>query len=142
VRLGIEIEVIWFDTDVIEILCRCSNGYFSGQAEIYLSHDKLSEMADALSGFPSHPNDSRGFEFGTFNPNHADGGVRMYFRCLDSVGHGEAEVKLRGDGCKGMGETESVALRIPVQAAAIDSFLSQVRQMDKEVGASAYLQMA
>jgi hypothetical protein len=43
---------------------------------------------------------------------------------------------------KGLGEVESVALRIPVQAAAIDSFVSQIKQMEKPVGTAAYLQMA
>ncbi len=141
-KRGIEILVIWWDPDLLEVLFSCSNGYFSGQAEIYLTHGRLSEMAEALSGFPSHPKDSRDFELGTFNPNHADGGVRMHFHCTDSVGHAVVEVKLRGDACKGLGEVESVALRIPVQAAAIDSFVSQVRQINKEIGATAFLQMA
>jgi hypothetical protein len=56
--------------------------------------------------------------------------------------HAAVEVKLRGDACKGLDEVESVALRIPVQAAAIDSFVSQIKQMEKLVGATAYLQMA
>jgi hypothetical protein len=142
VKDGIEIEIIWLDVDVLEILLNCSNNCFSGQAEIYLSHDGLSNIADKLSGFPSHPKDSRDFEIGTFNPGHADGGARMHFQCTDSVGHSVVEVKLRGGACKGMGEVQSVALRIPVHAAAIDSFVSQVKQMEKEIGATAYLQMA
>jgi hypothetical protein len=141
VNNGIEVEVIWLDQHVLEVLLSCSNGRFSGHAEIYLSHDKLSEMAEALRGFPSHTKDSRDFELGTFNPDHADGGIRMHFCCTDSVGHTVVEVKLRGDACKGLGELESVALRIPVQAAAIDSFVSQIKQMEKLVGATAYLQM-
>jgi hypothetical protein len=142
VNNGIEVEVIWMDQDVLEFLFSCSNGRFSGHAEIYLSHDKLSELAEGLSGFPSHAKDSRGFELGTFNPDHADGGILMHFWCTDSMGHAVVEVKLRGDACKGLGEVESVALRIPVQAAAIDSFVSQIKQMEKLVGATAYLQMA
>ena len=66
----------------------------------------------------------------------------MHFCCPDSQGHAVVEVKLRGDACKGLGELESVALRIPVQAAALDSFVSQIRHMEKLVGATAYLQMA
>lgn len=139
---GIEVEVIWLDQDVLQFLFSCSNGRFSGHAEIYVSHDKLSKVAQGLSGFPSHTNDSRDFELGTFNPDHADGGIRMHFCCTDSQGHAAVEVKLRGDACKGLGEVESVALRIPVQAAAIDSFVSQIKQMEKLVGATAYLQMA
>jgi hypothetical protein len=142
VKNGIEVEVIWLDQDVLEFLFSCSNGRFSGHAEIYLSPDKLSELAEGLSGFPSHAKDSRDFELGTFNPDHADGGIRMHFWCTDSLGHAVVEVKLRGDACKGLGELESVALRIPAQAAAIDSFVSQIKQMEKRVGATAYLQMA
>jgi hypothetical protein len=37
---------------------------------------------------------------------------------------------------------ESVALRIPIEAATIDSFVSQVRDLKREIGARAYLQMA
>ena len=125
----------------MEFLVSASNGYFSGRAEIYFNHDKLSEMAEVLSGFPSDPADSRDLELGTFDPNCADGGVRMHFRCRDSAGHPVAELKLRGDACKGMGELESVALLLPVEAAAIDTFVSQIRQMEKEVGATAYLEM-
>ena len=127
---GIEVEVIWLDQDVLEFLFSCSNGRFSGQAEIYVSHDKLSEVAEAMSGFPSHIKDSRDLELGTFNPDHADGGIRMHFCCTDSQGHAAVEVKLRGDACKGLGELESVALRIPVQATALDSFVSQIRHME------------
>jgi hypothetical protein len=43
---GIHFEVIWFDQDVIEIIHSCSNGRFSGVAEIYMGHDDLSEFAD------------------------------------------------------------------------------------------------
>jgi len=41
VKNGIEIALIWLDQDVLEFLFTCSNGRFSGQAEIYLSHDGL-----------------------------------------------------------------------------------------------------
>jgi hypothetical protein len=79
---------------------------------------------------PSHPKDSRDLDIGTFNPNHADGGARMHFQGTDSVGHAVVEVKLRGGARKG--EVKSVALRIPIQTAAIDSFVSQVKKIEKE----------
>lgn len=67
----------------------------------------------------------------------------MHFYCRDSSGHSAVDAQLRGDGCGGLGEPESVALRIPIEAAAIDSFLMQVRKMDtNEIGASASLEMA
>jgi hypothetical protein len=144
VENGINLEVIWFDEveDLLEVLFSCSNGYFSGQAEIYVTRDALSKLANALNGFPSYPNDSRDFELGTFSPEHADGGVRMHFHVLDSVGHAAVDVKLRGDACKALGEIESVALRIPLEAAAVDTFIRQLRTIGKTIGASASLHKA
>ena len=140
---GINIEIIWFDQDVVECQFSCSNGRFSGVAGIYLSHDGLSEMADGLKGFPAAPTDVRELELGTFNPKHADGGVRLRCSCEDSVGHGVIEVRLRGDRCEGLGQPESVALFLPVEAAAIDSFVMQLRSMDTEqIGTAAFLAMA
>ena len=142
-RCGIELEVVWWDQHLIELSVRCSNGSFSGQANIDLGHDGLSKMAEALRGFPSAAADSRSLELGTFNPDHGDGGIRMYFSCRDSVGHAAVDVKLRGDGCRNLGEVESVALRIPVEAAGIDFFLTQVQSMNtEEIGATACLHMA
>lgn len=131
---GIEFEVVWSDQDVSQLQVRCSNGRFSGSASIYINHDDLCRMAEVLKGFPSHAADARSFELGTFNPNHADGGIRMHFYCRDSVGHAAVDVQLRGDACIALGEPESVALRIPVEAAAIDSFLVQTKGMDTNEG--------
>lgn len=141
---GINLKAIWFDEveDLLEAVFSCSNGYFSGQADVYVSCDHLSELANALVGFPSRPDDSRNFELGTFNPAHADGGARMYFYCEDAAGHAVVEVQLRSGACKGMGEMQSVALRIPIQAAGVDDFVKQLRDMGKVIGASAYLQQA
>jgi len=73
VENGINLKVIWFDEveDLLEVVFSCSNGFFSGQAEIYVSCDDLSEFADSFTRFPSRPDDSRDFELGTFNPDHA-----------------------------------------------------------------------
>jgi len=140
---GIEVEVFWCDQHMVEYQFRCSNGRFSGVAEIYLNHGDLSNMADSLSGFPSHPKDSRDIELGAFDPNHADGGIRLHFYCLDSVAHAAVDVRLRGDACEALGEVESAALRIPVEAAAVDSFIKQVRGLDpQQIGATACLNMA
>ena len=141
---GIDLKVIWFDEveDLSEIWFCCSNGYFSGQAENYVTHVALAKLANTLSGFPSCPNDSRHFELGTFSPEHADSGVRMHFHGLDSVGHAAVDVKLRGDACEGLGEIESVALRIPIEAAAVDTFVRQLRTISKTIGAGASLHKA
>jgi hypothetical protein len=141
---GISLQVRWFDEveDFLEVVFRCTNGYFSGQTEIYVTREVLLKLAKALSGFPSHPSDFRDFELGTSNSNHADGGARMHFYCSDAAGHAVVEVKLRGAACNGMGEVESVALCIPIQAAAVDNFIEQLKALGKTVGASAFLQQA
>lgn len=139
---GINLEVIWFDQDIVEVLFTCSNGYFAGGAEIYLSHDDLPSLVEALRGFPSDGADTRLCEFGTFNPANAAGGVRMNFYCSDSAGHAIVEVKLRGDGCKALGEVESVALRIAVEPAGVDAFLAELAAMPIAFGARASLPMA
>src|SRR5205807_9529696 len=101
----------------------CSNQCFSGRANIYCSHSALAEMVAVLSGFPSNMRDSRTLELGTFNPNYAEGGVRLHFYCVDSAGHAAVNVQLRSDTSHNMGKVESVDLQIPLEAAAIDSFL-------------------
>jgi hypothetical protein len=144
VENGINLKVTWFDEveNLMEIVFRCSNGFFSGQAEIYVGGDDLSEFAGALSRFPSRSDDSRDFELGTFNPDHADGGARMRFFCTDAVGHAVVEVKLRGDACRAVGEMQSVALCIPIQAAGVDEFIKQLRAIGKTLGATAHLPQA
>lgn len=120
----------------------CSNGYFSGQAQIYATSDDLSALADALIGFPSRPNDCRDFALGTFNVDRAGGGARMHFFCMDAAGHAVVEMKLRGDACRALGEMQSVAFRIPIQAAGVDDFIKQLRGVGKITGASAHLRQA
>lgn len=139
---GINLEVIWSDEHVLEILCRCSNGHFSGEAKIYLDHDGLPELANALNGFPSATSNSRDFELGASRPEFAGGGVRMHFHCVDSLGHAAVDIKLRDESCKAFGENGSVALRIPLHPASVDAFIQRLRAMDKTVGVTAHLQMA
>lgn len=143
-KRGIRLEVIWFDEpeDFLEVLFSCSNGFFSGQAEMYVSSSRLSKFADALTGFPSNPDDIRDFELGTFEPDHADGGVRLHFFCEDTTGHAVVEVKLRGDACRELGEAQSVALRLPVEPAGVDEFVKQLRGIRKVFGSSADLPQA
>ena len=92
--------------------------------------------------FPSSRDDSRDFELGTFNPDHADGGARMHFFCADAAGDAVVEVKLRGEACRALGEMKSVALRIPIQAAGVDEFIKRLRRIGKTLGASAHLPQA
>jgi len=139
---GIEIKILWSDVDIIQFRVRCSNGCFSGETTLYDVHERLPQIHAALSGFPSNPSDQRTVELGALNPGYALGGVQFRFYCIDSVGHASVDVKLRADACRGFGEVESVALTIPIEAAGVDSFLSEIAKMDSEkIGAKAHLPM-
>jgi hypothetical protein len=139
---GIEIAIDWWDEDVIMFVFRASNGSFSGEMKAYLPPNTLAELANGLSGFPSHTSDQRAFELGGFSILHAGGGIELRFHCLDSAGHAAVDVKLRSDACAAWGELESAALRIPLEAAAVDNFVDQIRRLEKFVGASVVLRMA
>jgi hypothetical protein len=140
---GIQFEIVWSDQDVVQFRVECSNGRFCGSATLYMSHDDMRRLADRIRGFPANPSDVLSFELGTFDPKCADGGIKLHFYCKDSVGHAAVDVKLRGDACQGMGEPESVALRIPVEAAGIDSFIAEAMRIDtQQIGATASLPMA
>ena len=139
---GLELEVIWFDRDAIEYQVVCSEGSFTGTAKMYLSHDGLQNAANTLSGFPYSTTDLREVELGTFESGMAGGGIRISFYWVDSVGHAVAFVKLMADGCNGFGEPQFVSLHVPVEAGAIDSFVTQARSIGETEGAKAYLHMA
>ena len=139
---GIEIAIDWWDEDVIIFVFRASNGSFSGEMKAYLPPNTLAELASGLSGFPSHTSDQRAFELGGFSILHAGGGIELRFHCLDSAGHAAVDVKLRSDACAAWGELESAALRIPLEAAAVDNFVDQIRRLEKFVGASVVLRRA
>jgi hypothetical protein len=131
---GIELEVAWWDQDVVEYQIKCSNGSFSGETKIYSGHGDLLEAADTLRGFPAVAKESRTVELGTFEPSAAGGGIRMQLFGADSVGHVVVLVKLRADGCKTLGEAQSVCLYIAVEAGGIDSFVTQASSLGTRVG--------
>jgi hypothetical protein len=105
-----------------------------------MSHDDLPQTAEGLTGFPAHASDARDFDLGWVNSNLA--AVHLHFHCRDSVGHAAVEVKLRSDDREASRKAESVALHIPIETAAIDPVVAQVKTMEKEqIGATACLRM-
>jgi len=137
-NIGIQISVIHTDEHLIELRVSAANGVFAGQAELYADADALIEIADALRGFPENRDDAREFELGSLDAAYAGGGAGFRFFCLDSVGHASAEVRLRSDPLV-HGVSDTVLLHIPVAAAAIDSFVTQLERMQAVVGESAFL---
>jgi len=137
---GIEMTVIWFDDDLIELRVRASNGTFSGEADAYVSHSVSTDLARVLRGFPADINDGREFELGTFDPQCAGGGARFRFRCLDRKGHASVEVNLRADVHR-LGAQSAIFL-VPIEAAGVDAFADELTRMPLEIGARAVLRGA
>jgi hypothetical protein len=107
-----------------------------------LTYEDLPELAQRLKGFPAKPSDCREFELGTFDPEYAGGGVRLRFSRLDSPGHSVVDLELRTDNRRSSRHEESAAMRIPVEAGAIDSFISEIGAIGLNAGAKAYLPMS
>jgi hypothetical protein len=108
---------------------------------MYIALDDLSKAADALSGFPSSPKDSRHITLGTFELNVAGGGIDMAF-VSDSVGHAGVIVRLTTEQEKRVGQSQSVNLYIPIEAGSIDSFVAKARSIGVTIGAKASLHIA
>lgn len=137
---SLEIEVIYFDPDLIELLVHATNGRFTGTTELYVGHDQLPKIAESLRGFPSSATDRREFELGTFDSNYAGGGVRLLFWCRDSLGHAFVRVGVRADPCHHFAQPETADLVIPVEPYAIDQFVHHLARLEVARGASARLE--
>jgi hypothetical protein len=127
-KKGLSIAIEWWDEDVVIFVFNASNGIFCGAVEVYLHHDALEQLAKNLSGFPRDAKDQREIDLGAFSIREAGGGVQMRFVCVDAACHPAVDVKLQIEQRSAFGEMQSVVLRIPLEAAAIDNFVTQLRQ--------------
>jgi hypothetical protein len=142
IQTGVRISVIYTDEHLIELRVSGSNGVFSGQADVYADSEAPAEFAAVLRGFPRSQADVREFELGSFDAAYAGGGAGFRFYCLDSVGHAAAEVRLRTDPNVEDGVSDLAVLHISVEAAAVDSFVTQLERMAAAVGQAALLEAA
>lgn len=135
--IGLELEILWFDDDVISMRVRTSNGRFAGTTDLYVGYDGFKELADAIRGFPKSSVDSREHELGTFDSHYAGGGVKIYMHCIDSAGHAAMEITMQTDSREttGMsGQPESVRLALLINAAEIDDFVADIEKISPAIG--------
>lgn len=137
--IGVVIEVIYEDADLIELRIRANNGRFSGTAEFYGAHDVIRCLAENCRGFPKSSEDRREFQVGMLDPANGGGGAGVVLRCTDAVGHAVAEVHLRADPRECDGFAESASISVPVVAGAIDRFVEALESMRPVIGARAML---
>jgi hypothetical protein len=140
-KKGVELRVIWNDNDMIELEVSGSNGLFSGKTLTYDDPDAPGSAAKLLEGFPANREDVREIQFGFTLPPAQQGACCLGFRCRDAACHLLVEVEIKSD----IGDIagQSVTFFLPVEAAAIDNFVEQLRTLQTEpYGGSAFLAAA
>ncbi len=126
--IGFRFEVIYKDSYLLEVRLSAWNGAFGGAADLYVGIGQLEETAAKLKGFPNHPSDTREVILGDFGPKSAGGGVSMRFYCTDASGHASVESKIESDSLSGK-PAQCVTLSLPIEAAAVDSFVDELRRL-------------
>jgi hypothetical protein len=127
---GLTIAFLWEDVDAVELQVTASNGRFSGAARIYISPSQLYEAAALLKDFPAKPSDTRELTFGSFAREIAGGAVKLHFRCVDSCGHAQADIKIESDPLQG--PSESAIFFLPIEATAVDRFVDDLTQLAQD----------
>lgn len=137
-NIGIRFQTLWYDQDVIKLRVSAWNGDFGGVADIYEGIGDLDKAAGQLRGFPRNTSDMRELIFGTFDRKCAGGGVSMRFHCTDSAGHAYVETRIDSSVLAG-GTFQTVALALPIEAAAVDIFVQELQRMEEDRSSTAHL---
>jgi len=141
VDIGFQIKVIYADKDLIELRVSAWNGAFGGSADVYVGIGQLEQIADKLQGFPNGLSDTREVILGVFGPNSAGGALSIRFYCADRSGHTWVDSKIESD-YEPLGKAQSVILSLPIEAAAVDSFIEEIRRLGADRAGTAHLRGA
>ncbi|MBB5065939.1 hypothetical protein [Granulicella mallensis] len=138
---GLKVAYLWHDSDVIEVRVTAENAKFRGTADVYVGTDGLLEAAAALVGFPKNGLDKREVTFGAAGKEFAGGSVHLEFYCKDMAGHAAFRASIEGD--YGVQEVaESATVCVDFDPAALDAFLVELQQVEKEHRGSASIIVA
>jgi hypothetical protein len=138
-KKGLQIKYLYHDTDIIEVYVSIWNGRFGGSTRLYVARGELLEVAATIEGFPSGPSDFREIVLGAFGPGSAGGAVRLNLFCTDFVGHAKIRLEIEGDNQDAM-PPESANIVSRIEAAALDMFVPQLRQLDANLDGEAILE--
>lgn len=128
---GLKVTYLWHDNDVIEVRITAENATFRGTADVYVGIEGLLEAAATLAGFPMNAQDKREVIFGAMGRKFAGGAVRLEFYCSDLAGHTTFRAMIEGD----YGEQEvaqSATVCVDFEPAALDAFLVELQQVEKD----------
>jgi hypothetical protein len=128
-EVGFKFEDIYRDADVLEVRVSGWNGAFGGVADIYLGSGRLGEVATLLQGFPSSVTDNREFTLCAFGGEFAGGGINLRFRTCGGAARVVVESRIEANS-ESAAPRQSVVLVLPTEAAAIDSFVEELRGID------------
>ncbi len=127
-EIGLGVRTIFQDSDVVEVRVCAWNGKFGGETDAYVGTGHLQEAAVKLQGFPKDRTDTREIVFGAFGPDSAGGAVRIRVSCTDASFHISAHVEIESEYDEA-GTFESVALVLPIETAALDSFVAELGRL-------------
>ncbi len=134
---GVEIRILWFDQDIVEVRITAANARFSASADLYCTPGFAKELSEAIQGFPRTTSDTRRAGLGGDDSDPNCGSASFEFTCRDKMGHCDLKVSLREDDRER--SPGSAAFTIPVEPGPIDEFARQLQAMPIEVGAGATL---
>ena len=129
-EVGFKFEDIYRDADVLEVRVSGWNGAFGGVADIYIGSGRLGEVATLLQGFPSSVTDNREFTLGAIGGEFAGGGINLRFRTCGGAARVVVESRIEANS-DSAAPRQSVVLVLPTEAAAIDSFVEELRGIDR-----------
>ncbi len=128
---GLKVAYVWHDSDVIEVRVTAENARFRSTANVYVGTDGLLKAAATLAGFPKHSRDKREVTFGAVGKELAGGAVGLEFYCSDLAGHAAFRAMIEGDyGTHDVAESATVC--VDFEPAALDAFLIELQQVEKE----------
>lgn len=136
---GLIIKVVDLDEDYLGIEIYASNARSAGATRIYAGFGDLSELASLLAGFPKKVPDERSYEFGHREQGIAGGYSSLRFHTTDKFGHAALEIELEDD--DQFYEPAMTKMRFKIEAADIDRFVQQLRNLDKNKSGEATLPM-
>src|SRR5215475_11161773 len=129
--VGIDIEVCWADEDIFDVRVSAWNGSFGGTANLVVETGGLEKFAATVSGFPKDTKDVREVTLGTFSRDLAGGAVSMRFFCRDMAGHAYVQCRIES-GLETAGVFQTATLVMPVEASAVDQFVTKLRNLERE----------
>lgn len=120
----LELQVIWKDSDMIELRVRATNGRFFGTTEVYDTTESLNDWVQLLAQFP---NDKQPLVYEAGKKNgYAFWGMRI--NLPDPTGLVGVEITLE-ENINRKAWQDKVELEIQVYLAAIDNFREQLTKL-------------